>query len=176
MGRSNVGKSSLLNTLAGRKDLARTSSQPGKTKLLNHFEFNHAWYFTDVPGYGYARASLKERQTWAAMINNYLSERPNLALVCLLVDISVPWQASDQKVMEGLLNSGLNWMVIFTKYDKLPRSRAGAELRQREKELIDRCGRAISCLAFSSVQWHYRDALLDAIQAAAQSWAEAHAS
>jgi GTP-binding protein len=170
MGRSNVGKSSLLNTLAGRKDLARTSSQPGKTKLLNHFEFNHTWYFTDVPGYGYARASLKERQSWAAMINSYLNERPNLALVCLLVDISVPWQVSDQKVMEGLLNIGLNWMVVFTKFDKLPRSRAGIELRKRENELREICGNTIPSLAFSSMQWQYRDALLDIIHVTAQNW------
>lgn len=176
MGRSNVGKSSLLNALAGRKNLARISSQPGKTKLLNHFEFNHAWYFTDVPGYGYARASLKERQNWAAMINGYLNERPNLALVCLLVDISVPWQTSDKKVMEGLEQSGLNWMVVFTKYDKLPRSRAVAELRKREQELREICGRSISCLAFSSVQWQYRDALLDFIHTTAQSWYKAYAS
>lgn len=172
IGRSNVGKSSLLNTLAGIKNLARVSSQPGKTKVINHYELNEAWYFTDVPGYGYARASLKERELWAAMINDYISSRPGIALVCLLIDISVPWQASDRLVMERLRAGGLNWMVIFTKYDKLPGSRAGAELIKRANELHSWLAHSVKCLAFSSVDWKYRDDLLDVIHDAARNWLE----
>lgn len=147
--------------LVGRKGLARTSSQPGKTKTLNHYLVNHCWYFTDVPGYGYARSPIHERNRWMAALNQYLAERPNIASVCLLVDISVPWQKSDLLVMEGLSQSPLPWTLIFTKYDKLPKSRNRHIWQQRQQEAARFARSLPTSFPVSAPSGLNRDTILD---------------
>jgi len=118
IGRSNVGKSSLINMLTGRKGLAKTSASPGKTQLINHFIINDAWYLVDLPGYGYAKVSKTSRAEWARMINYYLRHRPNLMCVCVLLDSRHPPQAADLEFMEKLGEEGIPFVMIFTKTDK----------------------------------------------------------
>ncbi|WP_046242716.1 ribosome biogenesis GTP-binding protein YihA/YsxC [Hymenobacter terrenus] len=118
IGRSNVGKSSLINMLTGRNGLAKTSSSPGKTQLINHFLINEEWYLVDLPGYGYAKVSKTSRAEWARMINFYLRHRPNLMCVCVLIDSRHPPQAADLEFMEKLGEEGIPFVMIFTKIDK----------------------------------------------------------
>jgi GTP-binding protein len=118
IGRSNVGKSSLLNMLTGRNGLAKTSSTPGKTQVINHFMINDEWYLVDLPGYGYARVSKSSRADWGKMINAYLTKRENLTCVCVLLDSRHPPQAVDLEFMEKLGESGVPFVMVFTKTDK----------------------------------------------------------
>ncbi len=118
IGRSNVGKSSLINMLAGRSGLAKTSASPGKTQLINHFLINEQWYLVDLPGYGYAKVSKTARAEWHKMINAYLQRRENLACVCVLIDSRLPPQASDLEFMEKLGEMGVPFVMVFTKIDK----------------------------------------------------------
>jgi GTP-binding protein len=118
IGRSNVGKSSLLNMLTQRNGLAKTSSTPGKTQVINHFIINDEWYLVDLPGYGYARVSKSSRADWSKMINAYLTRRENLTCVCVLLDSRHPPQAVDLEFMEKLGEDGVPFVMIFTKTDK----------------------------------------------------------
>ena len=118
IGRSNVGKSSLINMLTGRKGLAKTSASPGKTQLINHFIINDDWFLVDLPGYGYAKVSKTSRAEWAKMINFYLRHRPNLMCVCVLIDSRHAPQAADLEFMEQLGEEGIPFVMIFTKADK----------------------------------------------------------
>jgi GTP-binding protein len=118
IGRSNVGKSSLLNMLTQRNGLAKTSSTPGKTQVINHFIINDEWYLVDLPGYGYARVSKSSRADWSKMINAYLTRRENLTCVCVLLDSRHPPQAADLEFMEKLGEQGVPFVMIFTKTDK----------------------------------------------------------
>ncbi len=119
IGRSNVGKSSLINMLTGRKKLAKTSSTPGKTRLINHFLINGEWFLADLPGYGYAKASKKDREAFAAMIEGYASLRTNLVCFFVLIDSRIPPQEIDLDFMEWLADSGLPFVILRTKTDKL---------------------------------------------------------
>jgi len=118
IGRSNVGKSSLINALTSRAGLAKTSASPGKTQLINHFLINDQWYLVDLPGYGYAKVSKTARAEWHKMINAYLQRRENLACVCVLIDSRLPPQASDLEFMEKLGEMGVPFVMVFTKIDK----------------------------------------------------------
>ena len=118
IGRSNVGKSSLINMLTGRTALAKTSSTPGKTQVINHFNINDEWYLVDLPGYGYARVSKTSRADWSKMINAYLTRRENLTCVCVLLDSRHPPQAPDLEFLEKLGTAGVPFVMIFTKTDK----------------------------------------------------------
>ena len=118
IGRSNVGKSSLINMLTSRKGLAKTSSSPGKTQLINHFVINEEWFLVDLPGYGYAKVSKTSRAEWARMINYYLRHRENLMCVCVLIDSRLPPQAVDLEFMEQLGSEGIPFVMMFTKADK----------------------------------------------------------
>jgi GTP-binding protein len=118
IGRSNVGKSSLINMLVSRKGLAKTSSSPGKTQLINHFLINDDWYLVDLPGYGYAKVSKVARAEWGRMINFYLRHRPNLVCVCVLIDSRHPPQPVDLEFMEKLGEEGIPFVMVFTKADK----------------------------------------------------------
>jgi GTP-binding protein len=118
IGRSNVGKSSLINMLTNHKGLAKTSSQPGKTQLINHFIINNNWYLVDLPGYGYAKVSKDSRVKWQRMINFYLRKRENLACVFVLVDSRHSPQAVDLEFMEQLGSEGIPFVMVFTKADK----------------------------------------------------------
>lgn len=126
MGRSNVGKSSLLNTLFRRKSLARTSKTPGKTRTLNYYDVDEECYFVDLPGYGYARVPEKERRQWGPMMNRYLSESPDLVGVVSLVDSRHDPTVLDQRMIAGLAERGTPILVALTKADRVGRAaRAG---------------------------------------------------
>ncbi len=118
IGRSNVGKSSLLNMLLGKKDLAKTSSQPGKTQLINHFLVNGNWYLVDLPGYGYAKTSIDNRKKWRRMIENYLLKRQNLISVFVLVDSRIEPQKIDIEFINFLGEQSVPLTIVFTKTDK----------------------------------------------------------
>lgn len=122
-GRSNVGKSSLINTLINRKKLARTSSQPGKTQTLNFYNVEHQLNFVDVPGYGYARASKQDREKWGAMIEEYFAQRQQLAGVISLVDSRHAPTQLDQQMIDFIHYYQFPLLVVGTKIDKIPRSR-----------------------------------------------------
>lgn len=118
IGRSNVGKSSLINMLVGKKDLAKTSAQPGKTQLVNHFIINEEWYLVDLPGYGYARTSMENRKRWRKMIETYLLKRENLLTVFVLIDSRLEPQKNDVEFINFLGENGVPITLIFTKTDK----------------------------------------------------------
>lgn len=119
IGRSNVGKSSLINMLMQRKHLAKTSGRPGKTQLINHFKVNGNWFLVDLPGYGYARVSKKDKKTFQKYITNYFEQRRQLVCSFVLVDIRHEPQKIDTEFMEWMGESGIPFCIIFTKADKL---------------------------------------------------------
>ncbi|MGI5913560.1 MAG: ribosome biogenesis GTP-binding protein YihA/YsxC [Bacteroidales bacterium] len=119
IGRSNVGKSSLINMITGFSKLAKTSGEPGKTRAINHFLINENWYLVDLPGYGYAKVSVKMREKWAKETENYILNRKNLAALLVLIDTRLKPQESDLQFMEFLGNNGIPFVRVFTKTDKL---------------------------------------------------------
>jgi GTP-binding protein len=119
IGRSNVGKSSLINMLTSRKSLAKTSGRPGKTQLINHFIINNSWYLVDLPGYGYAKVSKSSKKTFQKFITKYFEERTQLVSAFVLVDIRHAPQPIDLNFMEWLGEHGVPFSIIFTKADKL---------------------------------------------------------
>ncbi len=119
IGRSNVGKSSLINALTDRKKLAKTSGTPGKTKLINHFRINNNWFLVDLPGYGWAKVSKKEKAEFDKLIRTYLSQRENLMCVHVLVDIRHKAQQIDLEFMRWLGENDIPFTIVFTKADKL---------------------------------------------------------
>lgn len=119
IGRSNVGKSSLINMLTGVKNLAKTSSTPGKTQLINHYLIDSAWYLVDLPGYGYAKVPLAEKAKWEKMTWDYILERKTLLYVFVLIDIRVSPQKSDLDFIRKLGENGIAIKLIFTKEDKV---------------------------------------------------------
>jgi GTP-binding protein len=128
-GKSNVGKSSLINTLVNRKALARTSQQPGKTQTINYYNINNKLFLVDLPGYGYAKVSEQERRKWGVMIDRYLTRSKQLKKVFLLVDIRHAPGANDRQMFSWVVESGFEPVVIATKADKLSKSEAAAQLR-----------------------------------------------
>ena len=129
-GKSNVGKSSLINGLMNRKSLARTSSQPGKTQTINFYNINHAMYLVDLPGYGYAKVSESERAKWGKMIENYLHKSKQLKAVFLLVDIRHTPGANDKTMYDWIVYQGYRPSIIATKLDKLKRSQVQKALKE----------------------------------------------
>lgn len=121
-GKSNVGKSSLLNALINRKSYARTSSQPGKTQTINFYNINNRIYYVDLPGYGYAKVSQAEREKWGEMIERYLKTSKQLRLIFLLIDIRHDPSANDKMMYDWILYQGFHPVVIATKADKINRS------------------------------------------------------
>ena len=135
IGRSNVGKSSLINMLTNSKDLAKTSSQPGKTQLINHFVINDSWYIVDLPGYGFAKTNHSNRDQWSSFIGKYLSESEHLNMVCQLIDIRHKPLDSDMECYAWLLECGLDVQIVLTKADKLSKSAAEAQKALFKREL-----------------------------------------
>lgn len=122
IGRSNVGKSSLINMLCNNNKLAKTSATPGKTKIINHFLINDAWYLVDLPGYGYAKTAKTNRVIFEDMITNYITKRENLVCLFVLVDYRLPLQQIDAEFMQWLGSKSIPFCIIFTKADKLTKT------------------------------------------------------
>ena len=128
-GKSNVGKSSLINSLMQRKSLARTSSQPGKTQTINYYNVNNEIYFVDLPGYGYAKVSKSEKEKWGKMIEKYLHTSPNLKRVYLLIDIRHEPSANDKLMYDWICSNGFEPVIIATKLDKINRSQKDKQIK-----------------------------------------------
>ncbi len=135
VGKSNVGKSSLINTLMQRKSLARTSQAPGKTQTINYYKVNDSLYFVDLPGYGYAKVSQELRQKWGKMIERYITSSPTLKLICLLVDIRHEPTENDRLMYDWIKYHGYKVLLILTKADKLKRSVLNKHIKMIEKAL-----------------------------------------
>jgi GTP-binding protein len=135
IGRSNVGKSSLINMITGVKKLAKTSVTPGKTQLINHFTINEQWYLADLPGYGYAKISRETRDKWEKMIKNFLLKRENLLSTFILIDSRIEPQKSDMEFMEWMGSSETPFVIVFTKTDKLKRNELIRNIEDYKKEL-----------------------------------------
>ena len=134
-GKSNVGKSSLINGLMNRKSLARTGAQPGKTQTINFYNINDECYFVDLPGYGYARANEEIKAKWGKMIENYLHRSKQLKAVFLLVDIRHEPSGNDRLMYEWILNQGFEPVIIATKLDKINRSQIQKQIKQIKEGL-----------------------------------------
>ncbi|MCK9271178.1 MAG: ribosome biogenesis GTP-binding protein YihA/YsxC [Bacteroidales bacterium] len=138
IGRSNVGKSSLINMLTQRKNLARISVQPGKTQLINHFLIDDRWYLVDLPGYGYAKVSKKSRAQWQRMIDGYLTHRINLMCTFILVDLRIEPQANDQEMIDKFGANQWPFALVFTKADKLKPAEVTANYELYRQSLLER--------------------------------------
>ncbi len=137
IGRSNVGKSSLINAMMNRKDLAKTSQTPGKTQLINHFIVNEEWYLTDLPGYGYAKVSKVQRKDFEKLITNYILNRKNLVNLFVLVDSRHKPQKIDIEFMQWCGESGIPFSIVFTKADKLKPNVVKKNVELYKKELLE---------------------------------------
>jgi len=137
IGRSNVGKSSLINMLTGRSKLAKTSSTPGKTQLINHFEIDREWYLVDLPGYGYAKISKVDREKWHKMTYDYLFNRPNLVCTFVLVDSRHGLQRTDLEFMQTLVEREIPFNLVFTKVDKLKKGQTESAVRNYTQEILE---------------------------------------
>jgi GTP-binding protein len=164
IGRSNVGKSSLINMLAGRKGLAKTSSQPGKTQLINHFLVNDNWFLVDLPGYGYARASQTNRLQWSAMLKNYILNRDNLMTTFVLVDSRIDVQKSDIDFVNFLGENQKPLTIIFTKTDKQGKNQTNKNIAQFEKTLSQYWLQIPDIMTSSSETKTGREEILNAIE------------
>jgi GTP-binding protein len=136
IGRSNVGKSSLINALVGRKNLAKISTRPGKTQTINHFIINGAWYLVDLPGYGFATASQSDRFAWSNMIERYLLERTNLYCTFILLDARLEPQEKDLDFIRWLGSKSLPLALVLTKADKLSRNELGRSIQAYQNTLL----------------------------------------
>ena len=161
-GRSNVGKSSFINSFLGKKNLAKTSSKPGKTKTINFYKINDRFRLVDLPGYGYAKVSKKEKEKWNNLIHDYLYKRENLKEVFLLVDIRHAPTKQDKQMYDWIIDSGFTGFVIATKYDKIPKPHLKKHIKEIMKTLnIDDEG---LIFAYSSVTSHNKNVLLEQIE------------
>lgn len=172
-GKSNVGKSSLINALMNRKSLARTSSQPGKTQTINFYNINEALYFVDLPGYGYAKVSQQEKEKWGKMVERYLHQSKVLKAVFLLIDIRHDPSTNDKTMYEWILSNGFHPIIIATKADKINRS----QLQKQVKAVRQGLGveKDTTVIPFSSQTKQGRDeiyAVIDRLME--QSKGEAH--
>ena len=137
IGRSNVGKSSLINALVQRRGLAKTSATPGKTIAINHFVVNNQWYLVDLPGYGYAKRSKKSREEWQVMLANYIRRRRNLMYTFVLIDSRIEPQNSDIGFMEWLGENQVPFCIVFTKVDKLSKAELEKNVEAYKKRLLE---------------------------------------
>ena len=136
IGRSNVGKSSLINALTNNKSLAKTSGKPGKTQLINHFLINKEWYMVDLPGYGYAKTSKSNRAIFHKMISDYLIKRKNLISLFVLIDSRHELQDIDSDFMQWLAENGIPFSIIFTKTDKLSKTKLSENIKAFKQNML----------------------------------------
>ncbi|MDR2065892.1 MAG: ribosome biogenesis GTP-binding protein YihA/YsxC [Prevotellaceae bacterium] len=137
IGRSNVGKSSLINMLANKKKLAKVSSTPGKTRLINHFLINNSWYIVDLPGYGYAKASKTDRSGFSKIITDYIERREEMTLLFLLIDSRLEPQKIDMEFINLLGENGVPFAIIFTKIDKTGVEKLNRNMEEYKKLLLE---------------------------------------
>jgi ribosome biogenesis GTP-binding protein ysxC len=164
IGRSNVGKSSLINMLTARKGLAMTSQKPGKTQLINHFIINDAWYLVDLPGYGYARLGKDSRDSLRRMIEDYVLERKELVLLFVLLDCRHDPQKIDLEFIQWLGEEGVPFALVFTKADKLSKGRLAANIEAYKAKLHEEWEELPPIFVTSSEERMGRDELLDYIE------------
>lgn len=160
-GKSNVGKSSMINALLNRKSLARTSAQPGKTQTINFYNVNDAMYLVDLPGYGYAKTSASEKEKWGKMIENYLHTSKKLQAVFLLIDIRHDPSVNDKMMYDWMVYQGFTPIIIATKLDKIKRSQIQKNVKAIREELKVKPGTVI--IPFSSETKQGRDELWEVI-------------
>ena len=163
IGRSNVGKSSLINMLLGRKSLAKTSSTPGKTRLINHFVVNDEWYLVDLPGYGYARISKKEREKWEGMIRTYLLRRESLVHTFILIDSRIEPKQSDIDFINWFGEEQLPFVLVFTKADKLTTNNLASNIAAFKAKLGESWEELPPSIVSSADDGRGRDEILDLI-------------
>ena len=164
IGRSNVGKSSLINMLCRNKRLAKTSSTPGKTLLINHFIINKEWYLVDLPGYGFAKRSKKELQRLDQMIRGYILGREQLVNVFVLIDVRLEPQAIDLEFMNWLGLSGIPFSMVFTKADKLTAAKVRANVAAYERKMLETWEQMPPCFVTSAEKGEGREELLGYIE------------
>lgn len=164
IGRSNVGKSSLINMLTGVKGLAKTSGRPGKTQLINHFLINNEWYLVDLPGYGYARTSKTSREKWNVMMRDYFLHRESLTNVFVLIDSRIPPQRIDLEFINFLGEHGVPLSLVFTKADKESQREVQTNMRAMKKALSAVWEELPPVFLTSSLTGMGRDAVLDSIE------------
>lgn len=165
-GKSNVGKSSLINGLMNRKSLARTSAQPGKTQTINYYNINNVMYLVDLPGYGYAKVSQKEKEKWGQMIENYLHTSKQLKAVFLLIDIRHEPSANDKQMYDWIVYQGYDPIIIATKLDKINRSQIQKHVKMLKTGLNVKSGTPIMPYSALTKQgreeiWELMDSLLE---------------
>jgi GTP-binding protein len=164
IGRSNVGKSSLINMLTNRSKLAKTSSFPGKTQLINHFKINDDWFLVDLPGYGWAKVSKESREKWLKMIKAYLQNRKNLACVFLLIDARHEPQKSDLEFITLLGTLQIPFVLVFTKTDKQSNFKTQGTVNAYKKKLSETWEELPPMFLTSSEEKKGRDEILDFIE------------
>lgn len=163
IGRSNVGKSSLINMLCGNKRLAKTSATPGKTLLINHFIINREWYLVDLPGYGFAKRSKSEIKRLEQMINGYILQREQMVCVFVLVDIRLEAQKIDLEFINWLGESSIPFAIVFTKADKLTAAKAKASVEAYKRTLSETWEEMPTMFVTSAEKKTGRDELLEYI-------------
>jgi GTP-binding protein len=164
IGRSNVGKSSLINMLTGRKGLAMTSSTPGKTQLINHFLINDEWYLVDLPGYGYAQRGKKGREKIRGIIDDYLDQREDLTNLFVLLDCRLEPQKIDLEFIDQLGKSGIPFSIIFTKIDKISHSRLNENVASYKARLLETWEELPPIFCTSAEHKKGKDEILDYIE------------
>ena len=163
IGRSNVGKSSLINMLCVRKDLAKTSGRPGKTQLINHFLINARWYLVDLPGYGYAQTSKDKRENWGKFIQEYILTRQNLMCLMVLIDCRIPPQKIDIEFMNWLGENQIPFVIIFTKTDKLTKGKLAENIEHYTAEMKKQWEELPKCFYTSAEKKEGRSEILEFI-------------
>jgi GTP-binding protein len=164
IGRSNVGKSSLINMLVARKGLAKISVNPGKTQTINHFLINESWYLVDLPGYGYARRSQKMREEWDRLFRSYISLRENLISLFVLIDVRHEPMASDMALMERLALNGVPFARVFTKTDKVGPRVAARIISLHDTAMLERWESLPPTFVTSAIKGTGREEILDYIK------------
>ena len=170
IGRSNVGKSSLINMLCAHRGLAKTSATPGKTRLINHFRINERWYLVDLPGYGYAKVSKNQRKDFDKTLFNYLSKRENLHCVFVLIDSRIPPQIIDMKFINRLGEMQIPFAIVFTKTDKTTQKQLSDNTKAFKTEMLKTWEELPPCFYTSSNTKSGREEILEFIM----SFSSAH--
>jgi GTP-binding protein len=174
IGRSNVGKSSLINMITGRPNLAKTSQRPGKTQLINHFLINELWYLVDLPGYGWAQASKSDKEKWAQMTKEYLRYRENLYCVFVLIDSRHEAQPADLSFMQWLAESQIPFAIIYTKTDKQSKTKTQALIEQYKAKMLEQWEEMPPYFISSSVSNEGKESILAYIKQLNEKYAKAN--